>query len=173
MENLNNNDCTCCYTKYEINDLFCKACGFPLQASEQEQKNFLSERNVKEIDLESLNEKVDSACKSLYWISGLTAISSIIIYFATQDESPIATLITNIILVLSFLALGFWSKHKPTAAMISGLSLYLIIIILNAVVSPLSIFSGIILKVIIIGYLVKGIKAVLEVDKLKKELNIT
>jgi len=172
MENIANNDCSCCYTKYEINDLFCKTCGFPFQGTEQDQKNFLSERNVKEIDLESLNEKVATACKSLYWLSGLTAFSAIVIYFSSAGEDQLATLMTNIFLILSFLGLGIWSKHKPTAAMITGLSLYLIVILLNAVISPMTIVSGLIVKIIVIGALIKGIKAVLEVDKLKKELNI-
>jgi len=166
------NNCTCCDTSYEIEDVFCKTCGFPFQGSEQDQKNFLSARNVKEIDLESLNERVNTACKSLFWLSGLTAFSAAMIFFIQSGDDQLDTLITNIIIVILFLALGVWSKYKPTAAMITGLSLYLIIILLNAVISPITIISGIIVKIIVIGYLVKGIKAILEVDKLKKELNI-
>ena len=80
--------------------------------------------------------------------------------------------ITNAILVAAFVGLGFWARTKPVGALISGLSLYLIIHLLNAIVEPMSILSGIIAKVLIIGYLIKGIRSVLEADKIKKELNI-
>lgn len=120
-----------------------------------------------------LNRKVDAASNSLYWIAGILTVSSVFSYFVMQnDENLIAFLITSIILIGAFLAFGVWSKTKPAAALISGLSLYVIIQLINAVDNPATIFSGIIFKIIIIGYLIKGIIAVTEVGKIKKELNI-
>lgn len=165
--------CPCCINKPEPDDLFCNGCGFPLKGTQQEQDFFYSERNAKEIDLADLNNNVESARKSLYWIAGLSVISFLFGYFtANNEQDKFIILFTSVILIGAFLVFGVWSKTKPTAALISGLSLYLIIHTLNAIVDPATIFSGIILKVIIIVYLIKGIKSVLEVDKLKKELNI-
>lgn len=172
MEIPTNSYCNACYKAYTPNDTFCNGCGYPLQGTPQEQDFFLSERNVKEIDLSSMNEAVRKAGNSLFWIAGLTAVSSLFILGTVAEEDRLSVLIANIFLFVAFLALGFLSKSKPTAALISGLSLYLIIQVLNAIDNPLTIFSGIIFKVIIIGYLIKGIKAVLDADKLKKELNI-
>ncbi|TDQ06853.1 hypothetical protein [Pedobacter metabolipauper] len=168
-----NNLCTCCYRTYSPNDVFCNGCGFPLQGTEQEQAFYQSERTAKEIDLGELTGKVESARKSLYWIAVLIGVSTFITYFGIEDEQEkMAQAVIAVIIICAFSGLAIWGKRKPTTAMISGLSLYLILIILSAIVDPLSILSGIIIKVIIIGYLIKGIKAVVEADKLKKELNI-
>lgn len=170
---LPNNVCTSCYSKYESTDAFCNGCGYPLHGTQQEKDFFTSERNVKEIDLADLSETVRKACNSLYWIAGLLVISTIFGYATAQlEEDKMANLITGVILFVAFLGFGLWSKSKPAAALISGLSLYIIIHLLSAIINPVSIFSGIIIKVIIIVYLIKGIRSVLEVDKLKKELNI-
>jgi len=171
---LPNDVCTSCYSKYEPADAFCYGCGYPLHGTQQEKDFFTSERNVKEIDLADLSETVRKACNSLYWIAGLLVISTIFGYATAQlEEDKMANLITGVILFVAFLGFGLWSKSKPAAALISGLSLYIIIHLLSAIINPVSIFSGIIIKVIIIVYLIKGIRSVLEVDKLKKELNIS
>ena len=165
--------CACCATNFEPTDTFCNACGYPLQGTKEQQDFHISNRIVKEIDLVDLNKKVKTATNSLYWIAAVLTLSTIITYFMIKDEIDVfAVLITNAILIAAFLAFGVWSKTKPAAALISGLSLYAIIHILNAVAEPTSLFQGILVKVLIIVYLIKGIIAVLEVDKIKKELNI-
>lgn len=173
MENQELNLCTCCSTTYTTNDIFCASCGYPLQGTVEQQQNHIANRTVKEIDLVDLKRKVESACSSLYWIAGIMSLSFIIGYFTLNEESDLFVfLITNVILVGAFLAFAVWSKTKPVVALISGLSLYVIIQLLNLIIDPTTLFKGIIFKVIIIVYLVKGIMAVLEADKIKKELNI-
>ncbi|MFW0715481.1 hypothetical protein [Pedobacter sp. N23S346] len=173
MEKLIVNNCNCCYKTFSHADIFCNSCGYPLQGTEQEQKTFIAIRNNQEIDLAELDRQVKSARNSLYWIGGVIGLWTLIGFFTSENaDDAFSLLIINIILVGGFCALGVWSKTKPAAALISGLSLYIIIQVLNAIVSPMTIFSGIIFKIIIIGYLIKGIKAVLESEKIKKDLNI-
>jgi hypothetical protein len=173
MENENISYCDCCAVKYEAMDAFCKACGFPLQGTQQEQDFYISERNVKEIELIDLDEKVERARNSLYWISGLTLFSLVFVAFKPAPDEDISfTVITTIILSAAFLGLAVWGKTRTSTALISGLSLYLIIHILNALFDPRTLFSGIIVKVIIVVYLVKGIKSVIDREKIRKELNL-
>lgn len=173
MENLTKDLCTSCYVKFEPEDAFCNACGFPLQGTQEEKNLYISNKNIKEIDVYDLNRKVESACKSLYWITALITLSAFFIFFlGKEDEDKTVVFLTSLVLAVAFLIFAVWSKKKPAAALISGLSLYVLLIILNAIVSPVSILSGIILKVVIIGYLINGIKSVIEVDKIKKEFNI-
>lgn len=173
MENQFMSICGCCSSKYQPEDLFCISCGYPLQGTLEEQQRHISNRSIKEIDLVDLNKKVENACNSLYWITGIMGFSALIGYFTLNENDDLFVfLITNVILVGAFLAFAVWSKTKPVTALISGLSLYVIIQLLNLIVDPSTIFKGIIFKVIIIAYLVKGIIAVLEADKIKKELNI-
>jgi hypothetical protein len=81
-------------------------------------------------------------------------------------------LLTNLILAFVFLALGGYAHKKPLACIVSGLCLYVIVIILNAIADPATIARGALVKILIIGYLVKGIKSAIEIEKIKKEHNI-
>ena len=174
METQSTNFCACCAVKFDENDFYCNSCGYPLQGSEEEQKNHIANRSIKEIDLEDFHKNIKSATNSLYWVAGLFALGGLITTFQLPNSEDIAAhLITYVILISAFLALAVWGKQKPLPAIISGLSLYVIIQIVNAIFDPITILSGIILKIIIIVCLIKGIKAALEADKIKKELNIS
>ncbi|KQB99075.1 hypothetical protein [Pedobacter sp. Hv1] len=173
MENQNINLCACCAHHYESIDIFCNTCGYPLQGTKQQQDAFIANRTVKEIDLVDLKKKIESARNSLYIITAFLGISGLFgLFFIKEGDDLFYYLISYVILVGAFLAFAVWSKTKPASALISGLSLYVIVQLLNIIADPATLFSGIIIKVLIIAYLIKGIIAVLEVDKIKKELNI-
>ena len=61
-----------------------------------------------------------------------------------------------------FLGLAIWSFSKPYFALLSGLILYLLIIVILALIDPVTIFSGIIWKVLIITYLIYATKTAKE-----------
>lgn len=171
-ENQELNLCACCAHRFEITDAFCNHCGFPLQGTKPEQDHYIANRITKEVNLIDLNRKIVAASNSLYWIVGIITVSSIISYFTIEPAYQFSFLITAVILVGSFLSFAVWSKTKPTTALISGLALYVIVQLLNFIGQPSSLFSGIVFKAMIVGYLIKGVIAVLEVEKIKKELNI-
>jgi hypothetical protein len=165
--------CGACFKHVTGEDSFCDGCGYPLKGTEQEQKYFISVRDAKEIDLESALKKIKRAGHVLYWVAGGTLLMGLIIAFtSTVPEERANLLIVNTILAAVYAGLGFWSQKKPFAGIISGFALYMIILILNAIINPLSIASGIIIKIIFIGYFINGIRSVIEAEKLKKELNI-
>jgi hypothetical protein len=172
MENLNENLCNSCYRTFITTDIYCNNCGFPLHGTKEEKDHHIANRAVKQIDLGELKKSVETACNSLYWIAGVIAVSAIFIFFTAEEEDQFNLLILNVILIGAFLAFAVLGKTKPITAMISGLSLYIIIQILNLIADPTTILKGIIFKIGIIFYLIKGIRAVLEADKIKKELNI-
>jgi hypothetical protein len=62
------------------------------------------------------------------------------------------------IIAAIFFGLGVWSFYKPYVALISGLIFYLLLILLFAIVDPMNIIKGIVLKIIIISYLIYSIK---------------
>ena len=135
--------CKACSAKAEADDTFCTNCGYPLHGTEEEQRYFISVRDAKIIDLSEAQKQIRRSSVALYIIGGLTAVAG----------------------------LGFWCNKKPLTAIISGASLYALMFILNAVLNPLTILSGIIFKIIIIGLFIRGIKSAIEAEKLKKELN--
>jgi len=53
------------------------------------------------------------------------------------------------------------------------LVLYIIVQLISIVNDPVNIGKGIIVKIVVIGYLVKGLQSAMEVEKIKKEYNIS
>ncbi|MEO6976950.1 MAG: zinc ribbon domain-containing protein [Mucilaginibacter sp.] len=166
--------CETCYKDVSPDDAFCQSCGYPLKGTDQEQKDFRLQHDFRNIDLFAFNSKIKKASNALYYLSGIFVVSGLIIYFINPNaENAVAVLITNLILAMLFLALGGYSKKKPLACIISGLCLYTIIVILNAIVDPITIVRGIIFKIVVIGFLINGLKSALEVEKIKKENNLS
>lgn len=161
--------CKSCYEKVNETDAFCDNCGYPLKGSETEQQDFIVNRTYKEIDLEEYTKQIKKAGMTLYLIAAFMLLGGVILY-ATSKETAI--LIGSVIISGLFVSLGFWSRKKPLAAIVSGAALYAILIILSAIENPLSIVSGIIWKILIIGAFIRGIKAAIDAEKVKKELNI-
>jgi len=163
--------CAACNVQVLNDDAFCTNCGYPLHGTNQEQRNFISIREAKEIDLSEANKKIKRASIALYVVAGTTALLGLAMVGLSKDPAAKnSLLITNLILAAIYGGLGFWCNQKPLAAIISGSALYALVLILNAIVNPLTIISGIIFKIIIIGFFVRGIKSAIEAEKLKKEL---
>jgi hypothetical protein len=166
--------CDACFTDVATDDVYCPNCGYPVKGTEQEQKDFRLNHDFQNIDLFHFNDKVRKAGNVLYYLSGIFVVSGMIFYFLKKDSpDAIATLITNLILAMLFLALGGYSRKKPLACIISGLCLYAIILVLDAIVDPVSIVRGIFLKIVIVGLLVKGLKSAIEIEKIRKENNLS
>lgn len=165
--------CQSCATPATAADQFCADCGYPLKGTEEEQKRFLMDKSYKELNLDEAKKQVKRASYALYYIAGATLVGGLIFYGVNKDSSQSGTvLLINVIVTAIFAAIGFWCPRKPLAAIITGASFYALIFILNAVSNPLTILSGIIFKIFIVGCFIRGIKAALEAEKLKKELNI-
>jgi hypothetical protein len=62
---------------------------------------------------------------------------------------------------LGFVMVGifFWSKQAPFSAFVTALSVYIGVQVLSAIADPKTIAQGIIIKAIVIGALINGIKA--------------
>ena len=79
-------------------------------------------------------------------------------------------LIAGILLPVIFLLLAQWSKKKPFTAMVVALVFYVTMILADAFANPLNIASGIILKVIVIGAMIKAIKGAREAQNIMQDL---
>lgn len=165
--------CDVCYTDINNYDSFCQNCGYPIKGTDQEKKNFISSREAKQIDLEEAHKQIKKAGYALYYIAGATLLMGFVGYVTTKNPAvKNSLLIVNTVLALIYGGLGWWSSKKPLAAIISGASLFVLVLILNAIVDPLTIIQGAVLKIFMIFYFVKGMKSAIEADKLKKELNV-
>lgn len=70
-----------------------------------------------------------------------------------------------------FLGLGIWSYKKAFLAMIIGLSFYCLIILLLALVDPITIIQGIIWKILVIVWLSYGISTARAEEAKQKKAN--
>jgi hypothetical protein len=165
--------CNSCFTKIDQDDQFCNNCGYPLKGTEEEKRTFQSTRTVNEIDIADYNKKLTNAANTLYYLGGIFVIYALVQFFVKKDdEDVLAYVLPNIVLAIVFVVLGGYTKKKPLACLISGFSLYIIVQVLNAVTEPSTVIKGIIVKIIVIGFLVRGIKSAIEVDRIKKESNL-
>lgn len=78
------------------------------------------------------------------------------------DREVWLTFGANYFLALVMLGLFFWSRRAPFPAMVTGLCVYLAVIVLNAVIDPKTLYQGILIKILFISALVAGIKTALE-----------
>ena len=165
--------CSCCSGSAKENDQFCPNCGYPLDGTETEQYNFIYNRNYKQTELEDLNKKIRSASTTLYVLAGLSFITGLIIYVLHKDEMRANfNLIIYMVMAVIYVGLAVWCKKKSVAAIISGLVLYLGFQIILAFDNPSNLVRGFIWKILIIGYLLKGMKSAFDSQKIKKELNL-
>jgi len=74
---------------------------------------------------------------------------------------PWGVLIVNFILAAVMAGLAIWAKRSPLPAVIVATATYLVVVVANAMVDPATIAQGWIVKILVIAYLIKGIKAAL------------
>lgn len=164
--------CPACFVAITPDSVFCDGCGYPHKGTDEEQTFFMSERNARALDLEEQDKKISKATSALKWVGGLTAVYGFVLYLMPGLETDKSTiLVVNLLLGVIYFCLGIWGQQKPMAAIVTGFSLYVIVQILSAIVEPESMIKGIILKVIIVVIFVKGINAVIEAERIKKEHN--
>jgi hypothetical protein len=165
--------CAHCFAEVKNDDVYCTNCGYPLKGSELDQRSFIANNEIVHIDIAEFHKKVRSAGNTLYYLAGLFVISGIVNFFILKnDPNVLAVVIPIFILAILFLALGGYSRKQPLACLVSGLCLYIIVQVILAFDNPVNLASGIIIKIVIIGYLIKGIKSAIGLEKIKKENNI-
>jgi hypothetical protein len=72
---------------------------------------------------------------------------------------PWGALIVNLILAAVMLVLSLWARRSALPAVLIATATYAVVIVANAIADPATIGQGLLVKIIIIAFLVKGIKA--------------
>ncbi|MDJ0720749.1 MAG: hypothetical protein QNJ04_03925 [Desulfobacterales bacterium] len=84
------------------------------------------------------------------------------------DQEVLWLFLTNYFLAAVMFGLYLWARKAPFPAMLTALCVYLAVIVLNAIVDPLSIAQGVVIKVIFIAALIAGIKSSLATRKIAR-----
>jgi len=74
---------------------------------------------------------------------------------------PWGVLIVNLILAAIMLGLSIWARRAPLPAVLIATATYAVVIVAAAISDPATLGQGLLVKIVIIAFLVKGIKAAL------------
>lgn len=146
--------------------VFCPSCGFPQRGLEDDQKKFITNKRILLIQLDGMHDKVKKARNALFIAAGVMLLS----YGLAFTQHGALVLIEGGIVCGAFVGFGFWANKNPFPAVLTGLIFLLTLYVLYAIVNPVTIFTGIIVKIAIIAALIYGLKAALQAKKIKAEL---
>jgi hypothetical protein len=147
----------CFYCKTEgltENDHYCPNCGFPQRGNLQEQKSFLCDVDNREIQMGQQKITLGFARYILFCIAIINLVVGILGVSYTTEE---VTYIPELIMAVIYMFLGIWATKKPFPAILTGLIIYVVMIIFKGIILPQSVFSGIIMKAIIIAAFCYGL----------------
>ena len=142
--------------------IYCSNCGYPEKGTVSEKAKFNSDEVLARYKAAEAPRQIKSARNTLFVIAGLAFLTGLFFYGIADD---MATLIAGGILAIVYLVLGYWSQQKPLIALVLGLLVYVTNMVINAIIEPETIYKGIIIKVVIIAFLIKGINSAMELRK--------
>ena len=77
------------------------------------------------------------------------------------EWEPWGVLSINLVLAAIMIGLAIWARRAPLPAVLIATATYLVLIVANGIADPRSLASGWLIKLIVIAFLIKGIKAAL------------
>lgn len=110
-----------------------------------------------DFELRGYDKHIRNSRILFFVLSGLVLINLAVINYSGDDLEIWVSVAITLCLSVVYLMLGFYTLQKPYTAITIGLALYIILIVLSAIIEPMSIFRGIILKVIVIILLIRGL----------------
>lgn len=111
------------------------------------------------LDTREYDAKVKSAQNAIFVVAGIQVVFGIIMAFVGPEELRNIEIGIAVVIGAIFFGLGLWCKRKPLVAIIIALVLYAALLLLDAIYNPSTLIKGVIVKVAVIVYLVKGINA--------------
>lgn len=147
--------CKCCKEPYTLGDEFCNNCGFPFNGSEKEQGQHIGKFLVGINNETEGQRSVKRTRNALFIIAGLLMVGGLMT--SEQGNEGAIIIVGNTVLAVIFLFIAMWSDKSPFNAYLTGLIIFLAAQVIGLVISPVSIFSGLIFKIIIMAFLISGI----------------
>jgi hypothetical protein len=145
--------CYCCQSSCKDSDSFCGVCGYPFKGTTEEQKEYSLNYSINKFEKGNVTAKIKEARIILFVLAFFTFLMGAIIGVSTKNPS---LLIINFILAIIYASLGSWAKKKAFAAIFVGLLIYISVILLNGILEPSTIISGIVFKIIFTVALVRA-----------------
>ena len=110
------------------------------------------------------------ARNAIFAVAAIFLVFGLIESFVGPDEALTISVIIVLFIAGIFAGLGFWAMKNPYPAILIALIFYALIILQNAALDIRTLWKGVIIKVGIIIYLVRGLKNAQEAQRLKEVL---
>jgi len=126
---------------------------------------------VKKVEMLGLETGIKKARNALFVTAALVLIGEIISIAAAGAGFPPLAIVVIAVEVGIFVGLAFWTKTKPYTAIIVGLIVFILLWILAIVIASREgkpIYSGILVRIIIISILISALKSAKAWEDLKK-----
>ncbi len=161
--------CPHCSTPVSVVDAFCVSCGMALH-----DPNFSGPRLLKAgevattsagmaVQILEIERLCRAASNSLIAVAFLTMLWTLLLMgFAASAVGMVSAAIYATMaggIAILFLGLGLWARRSPLPASIVGLVAFMSLWAMEIASDPYSIWSGIIIRVIVIAVLVRGVHA--------------
>lgn len=124
-----------------------------------------------EFSMEGYDKHIRQARNALFIAAGILLLNAVILFaqYPLDIEFMWLDYLLWVIYIGGFIALAFWTKKKPYYAILGGLILMGVFIGINAYIDPSTIFGGIIFKIAVIVFLVKGLNNAKEAQQMKEQ----
>jgi len=156
--------CTQCETIIKETQKYCTNCGYPQRGSAGDKSKFHAERIMNRSKAVDAPKTIRQARNILFIVAGITFIYGIFLFFYRDD---MASLIAAAIMTGVYVVLGYWSQQKPLISLVLALLLYATNMVLSFIIEPDTLYKGLIFKVIIIYFLIRGINSAMHLRKAK------
>jgi len=137
------------------------------QPAEQNQETIFT---PEEFSLQGYDKHIRQARNTLFIAAAILLLNAVILFsnYPFDIEIMWFDYLLWLTYIGGFIALALWTKRKPYYAIIGGLILIGAFILVNAIIEPGTIFGGIIFKVAVVVFLIKGLRDAKEAQELKK-----
>ena len=126
-----------------------------------------------EFSMEGYDKHIRQARTTLFVAAGILLLNAIILF--SKYPFDIEVMWLDYLLWTCYIggciALAFWTKKKPYYAIIGGLILIGVFILINAIIEPKTIYSGLIFKVVVILYLFKALGNARDAQQMKEQFD--
>ena len=126
---------------------------------------------VKKLEMEGHETGIRKARNALFVTAGLVLLGEVISIAATGAGFPPLAIAIIAVEVGIFLGLAFWTKTNPYTAIMVGLIVFILLWILSIVIASRTgqpIYSGVLVRIIIVVVLVRALKSAKAWEELKK-----
>ena len=159
--------CPTCKTEYDSQPDICGKCGFPFSGTDKEKSIFIGQQITKKGKITGTKDKIKRARSILWVIGALNIVLPFLIY--QNDIDYDLYVITGFIIGFIFIGFGFLTLKKPFISILIPLIILILSYVFAVIENPISIFQGLILKVIFLTGLIYGLAGIIQSEKLRKE----